>query len=220
MARRAISRTASVSPMRCWRTCTGTGSSGSPSAPASRPCCGGTSRPQQKSPSGDGGAWFPCAVAGSVGDHEVIMSEGDLVRDGRKLDLRRAAEAVLVVVERAGLLVVDDPVVLIVGLLACVEGRFLQLKARPAGLAEDAASQLDHVRVRLEVHDLVDIGRGVQPGVEPEVVGAGAAIELVVARAAHDGVVAAGPVDRIVAAEARNAVDAAVAPQHVVAGGA
>ena len=113
-------------------------------------------------------------------DLEVLVECGDL-------DLRGRAGAVLVVIERTGILVVYDPFFPILRGLALREHIRLELHALRRVFSkpgEDLVLKLERVIFRDEVVDTIDVLRVAQLRIEYEHVPAGAAIELVVAGAA------------------------------------
>src|SRR5215212_1886855 len=142
----------------------------------------------RKSPSDPEG--LVLALANALDDREILEGQQRLFGQDGELDLRRRARAVGIVVKAAGTLVVDDAIRRVVSLLAGVERIRLQRAGR-FELAERLAGQADHVLIRVEIHDAVDVGLRVQLGIEEEGVRSGATIEPVVPGSAGKNVTAA-----------------------------
>ena len=88
----------------------------------------------------------------------------------REVDLGGPAFAVAVIEEEAGRRVVDDAIAGIVRMLAFEEGCGRQHRSRCACAGEEGVVEVDRVGRDREVGDLVDVGRGVQRRVKPELI--------------------------------------------------
>ena len=156
---------------------------------------------------------------------EVLVRQLEVLGQRRELDRRVAAVAVGIIEQRAGLLVVDHPVVLVVRGSCRIE-RALGQRAFLGEFGEHAFGQMDGVVGNRKIDDLVEIGFLVgriglrQLGVEHEDVLARPARQDVVAEAAGELVVAGETKQAVLAGKAGEDVVEAVADEGVGAGGA
>jgi len=137
-------------------------------------------------------------------DQEVTHRQCRAGGDGCELGDAAGDVAVAVVVERAGDVVVEDEVI---GIERRADAELIGCQRR-ADACEDRRSELDVVDADGEVGNGVDVGRGVQRGVEHEAVRSGAAVQIVVAERA---------IEVIRAAAAEQVVGGCVADDDVVA---
>ena len=139
-----------------------------------------------------------------------MLGQVEIRVERRDLHLRVATLAVIVVEKRAALLVVDDVVALIMGIVSDVE---LALRQAGADRGEERGQQGDLVDADLEIEDLVDVVGAAECGVEEERVGALATDQDVIAKLTVDLVVALPAINRVVAVSAGERVVAIAAAQ-------
>src|SRR5262249_46349083 len=151
----------------------------------------------------------------SGGHYEVAGVQIEVLVEDREQHLVVAALAVVVIEQLAVLGVVDDVIVVVVGVLADEE---LALRQRRPDRTEDRLGWRYLVEAGLEVADLVDVGRA-ERAVEAELICSGTAVEDVVALAAVEHVIAVAAIEPIETTNAVKDVVAFVAVHLVVAGG-
>src|SRR4051794_38589875 len=132
---------------------------------------------------------------------EILVSELQVLAEGRDLHRGGGTGAICIVGERTGRPVIDDPILPVLRLRSLDEhvsrDRLRAGRTARTQFGEDLVVEADRIVGRIEVVDPIEIARLARLGVEHEGVPARTAMELVVACTAKKDVVSVVPEQRI-----------------------